>query len=119
GPGSYRVVPASSAVPQPAARARRRRLYGEVLFRFLFGIGQRYPQAFQRYLSVDMSVARLHLVDGTYELFRAHFSKRPGHQAADGAEVKATLGFAASMLRLLTDPAERVTHIGVAFDNPI
>ena len=27
---------------------------------------------------------RLHLVDGTYELFRAHFSKRPPHTAPGG-----------------------------------
>lgn len=62
---------------------------------------------------------RLHLVDGTYELFRAHFSKRPSRQAPDGRDIKATVGLVASMLRLLDDPAERVSHLGVAFDNPI
>ena len=62
---------------------------------------------------------RLHLVDGTFELFRAHFSKRPGHRAPDGAEVKATLGLAASLLALLHDPVEAPTHLAVAFDNPI
>ena len=35
---------------------------------------------------------RLHLVDGTFELFRAHFSKRPGHSTPEGAEAKATAG---------------------------
>ena len=54
---------------------------------------------------------RLHLIDGTYELFRAHFSKRPD------APDKATRGLVASMLRLVSD--EQVTHIAVAFDNPI
>ena len=48
---------------------------------------------------------RLHLVDGTYELFRAHFSKRPGHTAPDGSDAKATVGVAASLLALLHDTA--------------
>lgn len=62
---------------------------------------------------------RLHLVDGTFELFRAHYSKRPGRQAPDGMDVKGTVGVASSLLALLTDAHEAVTHIGVAFDNPI
>jgi 5'-3' exonuclease len=62
---------------------------------------------------------RLHLVDGTYELFRAHFSKRPGHTDPTGRDVKATVGVAWSMIALLRDPEEQVTHIAVAFDNPI
>ena len=56
---------------------------------------------------------RLHVVDGTYELFRAHFSKRPDR------ENKATVGLAANMLALLHDEHEAVTHVGIAFDNPI
>jgi len=62
---------------------------------------------------------RLHLVDGTYELFRAHFSKRPGHVDPAGRDRKATIGVVWSMLTLLEDPDERVTHLAVAFDNPI
>lgn len=62
---------------------------------------------------------RLHLVDGTFELFRAHFARRPGHRAPGGWEAKATVGLAASLLGLLRDPAESVTHLAVAFDNPI
>jgi 5'-3' exonuclease len=62
---------------------------------------------------------RLHLVDGTYELFRAHFSPRPGHSAPSGWDAKATVGVAASLLALLHDAAEQVTHVAVAFDNPI
>jgi 5'-3' exonuclease len=62
---------------------------------------------------------RLHVVDGTYELFRAHFSKRPDHTAPDGRDAKATVGLAGNMLALLHDDAEAVTHIAVAFDNPI
>jgi len=62
---------------------------------------------------------RLHLVDGTYELFRAHFAPRPGHVAPSGRDVKATVGVVASLLALLRDAEEAVTHIAVAFDNPI
>jgi len=62
---------------------------------------------------------RLHLVDGTYELFRAHFSKRPARTAPDGRDIKATVGLVASLLALLDDEAEAVTHLGVAFDRPI
>jgi 5'-3' exonuclease len=62
---------------------------------------------------------RVHLVDGTYELFRAHFSKQPGREAPDGRDVKATVGLVGSLLRLLHDEDEAVSHIAVAFDNPI
>ncbi|HYV66541.1 MAG TPA: 5'-3' exonuclease H3TH domain-containing protein [Myxococcales bacterium] len=62
---------------------------------------------------------RLHLVDGTYELFRAHYSKRPPHRAPDGSDKKATVALASSMLALLHDEGEAVTHVAVAFDNPI
>jgi 5'-3' exonuclease len=62
---------------------------------------------------------RLHLVDGTYELFRAHYSPRPGHTAPGGWDAKATVGVVASLLALLNEPAEAVTHLAVAFDNPI
>jgi 5'-3' exonuclease len=62
---------------------------------------------------------RLHLVDGTFELFRAHYSKRPGHAAPDGRDVKATVGLASSMLWLLHENEEGVTHLAIAFDNPI
>lgn len=56
---------------------------------------------------------RVHLVDGTFELFRAHFSPRPDRPK------KATAGFMGSMLWLLDDPDEKATHVAVAFDNPI
>jgi len=94
---------------------------------------------------------RVHLVDGTFELYRAHFSQRPPKAVArDGAigeilragedrpmtpaaravraarpartglvDVKATAGLVAAMLALLQDPAEEVTHLAIAFDNPI
>ena len=62
---------------------------------------------------------RLHLVDGTYELYRAHFAPRPGHESPTGRDLKATVGVVASLLYLLHDRAEGVTHLAVAFDNPI
>jgi 5'-3' exonuclease len=62
---------------------------------------------------------RLHLVDGTFELFRAHFSRRPPRRDREGRDSRATVGMAESLLALLRDPAEGVTHLAVAFDNPI
>jgi 5'-3' exonuclease len=58
----------------------------------------------------------LHLVDGTYELFRAHFGAPP-KKSTRGQEVGATLGLLRSMMLLLSDPA--VTHVAVAFDHVI
>ena len=66
-----------------------------------------------------MTVARLHLVDGTYELYRAHFAPRPEHRDPSGADRKATVGLVASLLALLSEAEEAVTHLAVAFDNPI
>ena len=59
---------------------------------------------------------KIHLVDGTYELFRAHFGAPP-KKAADGMEIGATLGLVRSMMLLLSDP--QVTHVAVAFDHVI
>src|SRR5690348_16008059 len=50
---------------------------------------------------------RLHLVDGTFELFRAHYSKRPDRR------FKATAGLLQSLLALLADPGEAVTHVAI------
>ncbi len=62
---------------------------------------------------------RIHLIDGTWELFRAHFSPRPSHTSPSGKDNKATLGVVQSLLALLHNEAEDVTHIAAAFDNPI
>lgn len=62
---------------------------------------------------------RVHLVDGTYELFRAHFAPRPPHVSPSGRDLKATVGVVMSLLSLINDKAERATHLAVAFDNPI
>jgi 5'-3' exonuclease len=58
----------------------------------------------------------IHLLDGTYELFRNHFGAPP-KKTPDGREVGATLGLMRSLLMLLTTPG--VTHVGVAFDHVI
>ena len=59
---------------------------------------------------------KLHLIDGTYELFRAHFGAPP-RIAPDGRAVGATYGITASILALLAEPG--VTHIAAAFDSVI
>ncbi len=57
----------------------------------------------------------VHLVDGTYELFRHHFAL-PDHKNAAGEEVAATRAVVGSMLRLLQDGA---THVGIATDHTV
>jgi len=59
---------------------------------------------------------KIHLIDGTYELFRAHFGAPP-KKSTSGQEVGATLGLMRSLLMLLQSPG--VTHVGVAFDHVI
>jgi 5'-3' exonuclease len=58
----------------------------------------------------------VHLVDGTFELFRAFFGS-PSARTAAGVEVGATRGFLRSMWALLHEPG--VTHVAVAFDTVI
>ena len=62
---------------------------------------------------------RLHLIDGTFELYRNHFAPRPGHIGPKGEDLKATYGLAMSLLQLVHDASENVTHVAIAFDNPI
>lgn len=57
----------------------------------------------------------VHLVDGTYELFRHHFGA-PSHLTTAGREVAATRGVVGSMLSMLEEGA---THIGIATDHVI
>lgn len=59
---------------------------------------------------------KIHLIDGTWELFRAHFGA-PSAQAADGKEVGAVRGLLRSLHALLTTPG--VTHVACAFDAQI
>jgi 5'-3' exonuclease len=58
---------------------------------------------------------RVHLVDGTYELFR-YFFALPSHTTADGREVGALRGVVGTLLALLEEGA---THLGVATDHVI
>src|SRR6476660_4146063 len=58
---------------------------------------------------------RVHLLDGTYELFRYYFAM-PSARDADGREVAAVRGVVASVLSMVTGGA---THIGVATDHVI
>ena len=59
---------------------------------------------------------RIHLVDGTYELFRSFFGAPP-KKAPDGREVGATLGLLNSLLSLLSKSG--ATHVACAFDHVI
>ena len=59
---------------------------------------------------------KIHLLDGTYELFRGFYGPPP-RQAPDGREVGATVALLQSLLGLLADPA--VTHLAVAFDTVV
>jgi 5'-3' exonuclease len=58
---------------------------------------------------------KVHLVDGTYELFR-HFFGAPPHRNKAGLEVAAARGVLSSVFQMLTDGA---THVGVATDHVI
>jgi len=58
----------------------------------------------------------IHLVDGTYELFRHFYSPGGSHLDADGREVGAVRGVLRSVVSMLEDGA---THIGVATDHVI
>lgn len=58
---------------------------------------------------------RVHLIDGTYELFRYYFAA-PSHVTESGQEVGAVRGVLGSMIGLLEDGA---THVGIATDHVI
>ena len=58
---------------------------------------------------------RVHLIDGTYELFR-HYFALPAETNSQGMEIAAARGVVVSMLNLLADGA---THVAVATDHVI
>ncbi len=58
----------------------------------------------------------VHLVDATFELFRAYHS-RPAEEGPDGRPVNAVRGLVDSMLSLLREPD--VSHVGAATDHVI
>jgi 5'-3' exonuclease len=59
---------------------------------------------------------KIHLVDGTYELFRSFYGPPP-QKAPDGREVGATIGLLRTLLFLINDTG--ATHIGCAFDHVV
>ena len=59
---------------------------------------------------------RLHLVDGTYELFRSYYGAPPA-LAPDGREVGAVRGLLRTLLSLLHE--DGVSHVACAFDHVI
>jgi 5'-3' exonuclease len=59
---------------------------------------------------------KLHLVDATFELFRAYYS-HPAETGPDGRPVNAVRGLIDSMLSLLREPG--VTHVAAATDHVI
>lgn len=59
---------------------------------------------------------KVHLVDGTYELFRNHFGA-PEAKTPGGEEVGAVRGLFRTLVALLRQP--EVTHVAVAFDHTV
>ena len=59
----------------------------------------------------------VHLVDGTYELFRHFYGKQPSRRDPQtGLEISAARGVVATVVQLLDDGA---THVGVATDHTV
>ena len=59
---------------------------------------------------------KIHLVDGTYELFRAYFAQ-PSREAPDGREVGAVRGLVQTLLALLRQVD--ITHVACAYDHVV
>ena len=60
---------------------------------------------------------RVHLVDATYELFRAHYAPRPPVVGHDAANLSGVAGLIDQLLYLLRE--EGATHVGCATDQVI
>jgi 5'-3' exonuclease len=60
---------------------------------------------------------RVHLVDATYELFRAHYAPRPPVLGKGGRQLSGVAGLVEQLLYLLRD--EGATHVGCATDRVI
>ena len=58
----------------------------------------------------------VHLIDGTYELFRSFYGA-PGARSPAGMEVGAARGLMRSLIALLREPG--TTHVAIAFDHVI
>lgn len=64
-----------------------------------------------------MTAVKLHLIDGTFELFRSFYGRKDTRLAPDGTDVNAVYGVLRSTLDLLDQPG--VTHVAAAFDSVI
>ena len=64
-----------------------------------------------------MTAVKLHLIDGTFELFRSFYGRKDTRLAPDGTNVNAAYGVLRSTLDLLERPG--VTHVAAAFDSVI
>jgi 5'-3' exonuclease len=73
------------------------------------------PERKSRAKAEDLSRIQVHVIDGTYELFR-HFFAVPSSTDANGQEIGAVRGVLASVLSMLESGA---THIGVATDHVV
>ena len=60
---------------------------------------------------------QIHLVDATYELFRAHYAPRPAVRGRDGIVLSGVSGLCDQLLYLLRE--EGATHVGCATDHVI
>ncbi len=60
---------------------------------------------------------KLHLVDATYELFRAYHAPRPPVLGRDGQDLSGVAGLAEQLLHLVRE--EGATHVGCATDHVI
>ena len=64
----------------------------------------------------DALAMDVHLVDGTYELFRQFFGQKGSRTSPDGTDVAAVAGVVSSLLTMLDEGA---THLAVATDHRI
>jgi 5'-3' exonuclease len=60
---------------------------------------------------------QIHLIDATYELFRAHYAPRPAVRGTDGVVLSGVSGLCDQLLYLLRE--EGATHVGCATDRVI
>ncbi len=65
----------------------------------------------------EVRALQIHLVDATYELFRAHFAPRPRVIGRGGAVLSGVAGLVETLLSLLRD--EGATHVACATDRVI
>src|SRR5215212_8532530 len=90
----------STRWPPPASRPGRR------------GCGDRRPAT-----DAPAELMQIHLIDATYELFRAHFAPRPAVIGRDGIVLSGVSGLCDQLLYLLRE--EGATHVGCATDRVI